>query len=141
MNKHSGRAVSSIEIWSALGGLPSLFSHDPIEKEEGPSGAPFSLAANANGGLEGEFCHQCDGASVAGKDSFRVVEDRVAGCQIVQVTGAVWSGDEGGDVIDSEPLPRIASGNVLRVIEQVGKLSAQAQFEALRKVDLFVGGE
>src|SRR5215469_5388190 len=95
-----------------------------IEKKRGLAAPPLNLF-HLILPSERELCYQRDGASVAGEDGFRVVEYRVTRSQIVQVAGAIRSGEEGRDVVDAEPLTRVAAGNVLRVIEDIGKLSAQ----------------
>src|ERR1700746_573876 len=106
-------------------------------QKRGGLAAPFQLF-HSTARSEGELRHQRDRTRVAGENCLRVVENRVARGQIVQVAGAVWSGEEGCDVIDAESLSRIASWNVLRVIEQVCELSAKTELEALREVDLFI---
>ena len=79
--------------------------------------------------------------SVAGKYRLRIVEDGIARRQVVQIARAVGAGDERGNVIHSQSLPRIAAGNVLRVIEEVGELRAESEFNPLRDVDVLIGSE
>jgi len=91
--------------------------------------------------LEGYLAHNCDGARVAGKYSLRVIEDCVPRSEIVQIARAVRSGEERGDIIHPESLPRIATWNVLRMIEQIGELCAETEFKALGDAYVFVSGE
>ena len=76
--------------------------------------------------LEGELGHQSNAASVAGKYRLRIVEDGIAGSEIVQIARAVRPREERGDVIHSQPLTRIAARNVLRVIEQIRELRTES---------------
>ncbi len=109
----------------------------------GPRRAPVKLFRHFPrcSGLEGEFGHKSDGASVAGKYRLRVVEDGIARSQIVQIARTVRASDERSNVVHAQSLTRIATRNVLGVIEQVGELCAEAEFDPLGNVYVLIGCE
>ena len=123
-------------FWPDLESVSEVI-HKISNERRGPRG-PQSCSSQISCQLEGKFGHQSDGASVAGKYRLRVIENGIARSEIVQITRAVRSSQERSYVIDSQPPTRIAARNVLGVIQNVGELRTETEFEPLRNAYVLV---
>ncbi len=70
---------------------------------------------------------------------FGLLKLRIAGRQIVQISAA--RGIETAHIVYSQAQARIAARNKLWVVQDVGKLRAQAEFDPFCDVQIFVDGE
>src|ERR1700730_9730987 len=108
-----------------------------VPKNRGPTSAPEPVELIPS--LERELCNQCDRARVACKYGPRIIEVCIARRDERFVARSHRT--KAVDVIHSQPKARIASGNVLGMVDDVPELRAKPELHLLRKVHVLVDAE